>query len=82
MMPNFNWLRNSSARVKRPRLLERVLTDFCADLPYARAMDKVVEHYGIVIAERTLRRVTMRHAVQIHKYSQGAPAGLSQCIDR
>lgn len=39
-------------------------------------MDKVVEHYGIVIAESTLRRVTMRHAGQIHKYSQGAPQGL------
>ena len=39
-------------------------------------MDKVVEHYGIVIAESTLRRVTMRHARNIHKYSQGAPQGL------
>ena len=39
-------------------------------------MDKVVEHYGIVIAESTIRRVTLRHARQIHKYSQGAPQGL------
>lgn len=62
------------------RLLERVLTDFSADLPYARAMDKVVEHYGIVIAESTLRRVTMRHAGQIHKYSQGAPQGLPNAL--
>lgn len=57
-----------------------MLTDFCADLPYARAMDKVVEHYGIVIAESTLRRVTMRHARQIHKYSQGAPQGLPNAL--
>lgn len=53
-----------------------MLTDFGADLPYARAMDKVVEHYGIVIAESTIRRVTLRHARQIHKSSQGAPQGL------
>lgn len=43
-------------------------------------MDKVVEHYGIVIAESTLRRVTMRHARQIHKYSQGAPQGLPTAL--
>jgi hypothetical protein len=43
-------------------------------------MDKVVEHYGIVIAESTLRRVTMRHAGQIHKYSQGAPQGLPNAL--
>ena len=58
------------------RLLERVLTDFGADTPYARAMDKIVEHYGIVVAESTIRRVTMRHAGKIHARSQGAPQGL------
>ena len=39
-------------------------------------MDKVVEHYGIVIAESTIRRITMRHAGKIHTRSQGAPQGL------
>jgi hypothetical protein len=43
-------------------------------------MDKVVEHYGIVIAESTIRRVTMRHAGQIQKYSQGAPQGLPNAV--
>ena len=56
------------------------MTDFGADLPYARAMDKVVEHYGIVIAESTLRRVTLRHAGNIHKYSQGALLGLPNAL--
>lgn len=32
------------------RLLERVLTDFGADLPYARAMDKVVERACQLVA--------------------------------
>ena len=39
-------------------------------------MDKIVEHYGIVVAESTIRRVTMRHAAQIHTRSPGAPQGL------
>lgn len=43
-------------------------------------MDKIVEHYGIVIAESTIRRVTMRNAGQIHKYSQGAPQGLPNSL--
>ena len=43
-------------------------------------MDKVVEHYGIVVAESTIRRVTLRHAGQIHKYSQGAPQGLPNAL--
>jgi hypothetical protein len=34
------------------------MTDFGADLPYAKAMDKLVEHYGVVLAESTIRRVT------------------------
>jgi len=57
-----------------------VLTDFGADVPYARAMDKVVEHYGILIPESTIRRVTLRHARQIHKSSQGAPQGLPNAL--
>lgn len=43
-------------------------------------MDKVVEHYGIVVAESTIRRVTLRHAGQIHKYSEGAPQGLPNAL--
>ena len=33
------------------RLLQRVVTDFAADLPFAKAIDKLVEHYGILIGE-------------------------------
>lgn len=62
------------------RLLQRALTDLGADLPYARAMDKMVEHYGIVVAESTIRRVTLGHAQKIHRQSQGFPQGLPQKV--
>jgi hypothetical protein len=42
-----------------------VVTDFGADQAFAQVMDKLVEHYGIVIAESTIRRITERHAEQI-----------------
>lgn len=38
------------------------MTDFGADVAFARVMDKLVEHYGILIAESTIRRVTEAHA--------------------
>jgi hypothetical protein len=38
------------------------MTDFGADMPYAKAMDKLVEHYGVVLCESTIRRVTHKHA--------------------
>lgn len=44
------------------RPLQRAVTDFGADLPFAQAMDKLVEHYGIVLGESTLRHITEGHA--------------------
>ncbi|GHU17906.1 hypothetical protein FACS189475_02500 [Betaproteobacteria bacterium] len=38
------------------------MTDLAADLPFARAMDKLVEHYGILLSESVIRRVTLSHA--------------------
>lgn len=46
--------------VSRP--LQRVVTDFAADAPFARAMDKLVEHYGVLLSESVIRRVTLTHA--------------------
>ena len=57
-------------------MLQRALTDLGADLPYARVMDKMVEHYGVVVCESTIRRVTLGHAKKIHQRSQGFPQGL------
>ena len=62
------------------RLLQRVLTDFGADMAYARVMDKLVEHYGIVVPESTIRRVTLEHARKIHTRTQGSPQGLPQRV--
>jgi hypothetical protein len=58
------------------RLLQRALTDPGADLPYARVMDKLVEHYGIVVGESTIRKVTLEHAGKMHRQSHGFPQGL------
>lgn len=45
--------------VSRP--LQRAVTDFAADLPFARAMDKLVEHSGVLLSESLIRRVTLAH---------------------
>jgi hypothetical protein len=38
-----------------------VVTDFAADVPFARAMDKLVEHYGVLLSESVIRRVALAH---------------------
>lgn len=62
------------------RRLQRVVTDFGADLPFAQVMDKLVEHYGIVIAESTIRRTTLEHAQKVDRRSHGAPQGLPEKV--
>lgn len=52
------------------------MTDFGADLPYAKAMDKLVEHYGLVLPESTIRRITHHHAQLVCQRSRGLPLGL------
>ena len=42
--------------------LQRVITDFGADLPFARVSEKVREHYGINIASGATATITERHA--------------------
>jgi len=61
------------------------MTDFGADLPFAQAMDKIVEHYGVVLSESTIARVTEGHAKEIFEAApepQGWPAqpGISTAI--
>jgi hypothetical protein len=58
------------------RRLQRALTDLGADLPYAQAMDKMVEHYGVVIAESTIRRITLWHAQTVEQRSRGVLRGV------
>lgn len=47
------------------RPLQRAITDFGADLPFAQVMDKLVEHYGVVLGESTIRHITEGHAQRI-----------------
>ena len=62
------------------RRLQRALTDLGADLPYAQVMDKMVEHYGIMIAESTIQRITLHHAKEIQRRSKGQPQGLPKAV--
>jgi hypothetical protein len=45
--------------------LQRVVTDFAADVSFAQAMDKIVEHYGVLLPESTIRRITEHHAKRV-----------------
>jgi len=47
------------------RPLQRAVTDFGADVPFAQVMDKLVEHYGVMLAESTIRHITEGHAQAI-----------------
>ena len=42
--------------------LQRVLTDFGADVPFGQVPDKLKEHYGIAMPASTIRRITEHHA--------------------
>jgi hypothetical protein len=54
-----------------------VVTDFGADQAFAQVMDKLVEHYGILLGESTIRRITEGHAHKIFERSQVPPEGLT-----
>lgn len=44
------------------RPLQRAITDFAADQPFAVARMKLLEHYGFEIGESTIQRITLGHA--------------------
>jgi len=54
-----------------------VITDFGADQAFAQVMDKLVEHYGIVVAESTIRRITEGHAKKIFAQAQSVAGPLA-----
>ncbi len=62
------------------RLLQRAVTDLGADLPYVKVMDKLVEHYGLVLGESTIRAITLTHAREIHRRSGGFAQGLPEPV--
>ena len=52
------------------RPLQRVVTDFGADVAFAQVMDKLIEHYGVLLGESTIRRITEGHAQAIFEAAQ------------
>ena len=56
--------------------------DFGADLPFARVMDKLVEHYGIVLGESTIRHITQGHAHKMFEASANAIPSWPCCAFR
>ena len=45
--------------------LQRVITDFGADHPFAKCRGKIIEHYGVALGESTITRITEGHATNI-----------------
>jgi len=45
--------------------LQRALTDFGADLSFARAAEKMREHYGIKVPAQAARQITQDHAARL-----------------
>lgn len=52
------------------RPLQRAVTDFAADVPFAQAMDKLVEHYGVLLNESTVRRIAEGHAQKVFEAAE------------
>ena len=42
--------------------MQRAITDFGADISFARVLEKMREHYGIVVSASTVATITTRHA--------------------
>lgn len=54
------------------RPLQRAITDFAADDPFARVQSKLREHYGFEIGESTIQRIALGHARAI--FETGRPS--------
>jgi hypothetical protein len=52
--------------------LQRAITDFAADDPFARVQSKLREHYGFEIGESTIQRITLGHGQAI--FESGRPS--------
>ena len=60
------------------RPLQRTITDFGADCAFAQVMDKLVEHYGIILSESSIRRITEGHAQNIFEMTDKSSAWPTQ----
>ena len=57
----------------RSRRLQRALVDFGAEESFARAAQRVQEHYGLDVAAEAVRQQTLRHGAQISALKLPAP---------
>ena len=55
------------------RALQRAITDFAADQPFAQVRMKLQEHYGFEIGESTIQRIALGHAKNIFEASRVIP---------
>ncbi len=55
------------------RPLQRAITDFAADDPFAQVALKLREHYGFEIGESTIQRVALGHAQAIFASARPSP---------
>ncbi len=55
------------------RALQRAITDFAADQPFAQVRMKLQEHYGFEIGESTIQRIALGHAKTIFEASRVIP---------
>jgi hypothetical protein len=73
--------RNSVVKCRGCSLpLQRVITDFGADVSFAEAITKVKEHYGIEISSFAIQKVTKQHAKQIADFKGAATSKKQQTI--
>lgn len=47
--------------------LQRVITDFGADIPFGRIPQKLQEHHGIDVPVSSAQKITQTHAAQVLK---------------
>ncbi|MEN8122957.1 MAG: UPF0236 family protein [Bacteroidota bacterium] len=66
-------------------LLERRITDFGSDVSFGKAVEKLNEHYGLIIPESSIRLITQKHGVNLLNLSQensleNKEAGIAQAV--
>ena len=52
-------------------LLQRRITDFGSDASFGKAVEKMNEHYGLIIPESSIRLITQKHGENLLEISQG-----------
>ena len=50
--------------------LQKIITDFGADVPFGRIPQKLQEHYGITVPVSSAQKITQEHAAQVLKKHQ------------